>query len=73
MQVRKLIFKAEGANRGLVHVYRFDNGKTHYYEVKRERKLISGASRYWTLSMAMQAVMEICESDIIKAGEGAML
>lgn len=68
-----MIFKAEGANRGLVHVYRVDNGKTLYYEVKRDRKLISEASRYWTLSMAMQKVMEVCESDIIKAGEGAML
>lgn len=73
MRVRKLIFRAEGANRGLVHVYLLDNGKTRYYEVMRDRKLISGVSRYWTLSMAMQTAMNICESDIIKAGEGGML
>ena len=73
MKVEKLIFRAEGANRGLVHVFRITKGESHYYEVRRDRKLVSPTSRYWTLSMAMKAAMDVCESDIIKAGWGAML
>lgn len=68
-----MIFRAEGANRGLVHVMYVNDPKGSYYEVMRERKRVDGVSRYWTLSNAMRAAVELCEKDIISAGEGGML
>lgn len=73
MKTKKMIFRAEGANRGLVHVVYVNDPKGNYYEVMRERKRVNGVSRYWKLSNAIQAAIEICEKDIIKAGGGEML
>jgi len=73
MKTKTMIFRAEGANRGLVHVVYVNDPKGNYYEVMRERKKVDGVSRYWTLNMAMQAAIEICEKDIIKSREGGML
>lgn len=68
-----MIFRAEGANRGLVHVFFVKDPKGNYYEVKRDRKKVAGVSRYWTLTRAMQAAVELCTKDIITAREGALL
>ena len=73
MKTKSVIFRAEGANRGLVHVVYVNSPKGNYYEVMRERKKVDGVSRYWTLTNAMQAAIELCEKDIIKAGKGGMI
>lgn len=73
MKVRSVIFRAEGANRGLVHVEYVKSQKGNYYQVMRERKKVDGVSRYWTLGNAVQAAVELCMKDIMKANEGGML
>lgn len=73
MKTKKVIFRAEGANQGLVHVVYVKSLKGNYYEVMRERRKVDGVSRYWTLTNAMQAAVGLCEKDIIKAKEGGML
>ena len=70
---KSLIFRAEGANRGLVHVVFVNSPKGNYYEVMRKRKRVEGVSRYWTLTNAMQAAMDLCIKDIMKAGKGGIL
>lgn len=73
MKSKKVIFKAEGANRGLVHVYLVNDGKNIFYEVMRDRKKVQGVCRYWTLNKAIEAAVELCERDIIAAKEGGLL
>ena len=73
MKTKSLIFRAEGANRGLVHVVYVTSPKGNYYEVMRKRKKVDGVSRYWTLTNAMQAAIELCAKDIMKAGKGGLL
>ena len=73
MKVKRVIFRAEGANRGLVHVVFVKDPKGCYYEVMRERRLVDGVSRFWQLRNAMEAAVDICQRDIVKAGEGGML
>lgn len=73
MKKESVIFRAEGANRGLVHVVFVNGPKGNYYKVMRDRKNVAGVSRYWTLTMAMQAAVELCTKDIMKSREGGML
>lgn len=73
MKKRSVIFRAEGANKGLVHVEYVKSPKGNFYQVMRERKKIDGVSRYWTLENAIQAAVELCMNDIMKANEGGML
>ena len=73
MKKKSVIFRAEGAKRGIVHVMYVSDPRGNYYEVMRKRKRVSGVSRYWTLTNAMQAAVELCTKDIVKAGEGGML
>lgn len=73
MKTRSEIFRAEGAKRGLVHVEYVKSPKGNYYQVMRERKKVDGVSRYWTLGNAMQAAVELCMKDIMKAKEGGLL
>lgn len=73
MKIRSVIFRAEGANRGLVHVVYVNGPKGGYYEVMRARRRVDGVSRYWTLTNAMQAAVELCTKDIIESKEGGML
>ena len=73
MKTRSVIFRAEGANRGLVHVLFVKDPRGNYYEVQRGRKKVAGVSRYWTLTNAMQAAIELCTKDIISAKVGGML
>lgn len=73
MKTKSVIFRAEGANRGLVHVVFVIRPKGNYYEVMRKRKRVEGVSRYWTLTNAMQAAIELCTKDIMKAREEGLL
>ena len=73
MKTKSVIFRAEGANKGLVHVVFVNSPKGIYYEVMRARKRVEGVSRYWTLTNAMQAAIEICTKDIMKAEKGGLL
>lgn len=73
MRTRTVIFRAEGANGGLVHVVYVNDPKGNYYEVMRARKKIHGVSRYWTLTNAIQAAVNQCTKDIMNTKEGGML
>lgn len=73
MRTRSEIFRAEGANRGLVHVVYVKSLKGNYYEVMRARKKVDGVSRYWTMTNAIQAAVDLCTKDIMEAKEGGML
>lgn len=73
MRYDKVIFRAEGANRGLVQVVKHDDGKSIYYKVMRGRKMVDSCARYWLRDTALDRAVEICRRDIDIAIVGGKL
>ena len=68
-----LIFKCEGLNRGLVHVYLVTTkDKTMFYEIKRGRCLIEGVNRFVMLNEAITAAVRLSIDDINRARKEAV-
>lgn len=64
MRYDKVIFRAEGGNRGLVQVVKHDDGKRVYFKVMRNRKMVDSCARYWLMQNALDRAMQICSRDI---------
>lgn len=73
MKTKTMIFRAGGANGGLVHVVYVKGPKGNYYEVIKARKKVDGVNRYWTMTSAIQAAIDQCIKDIMIAQEGGLL
>lgn len=63
-----LIFKCEGANRGLVHVYLCKpyNGEV-YYEVMKNRRKVVGCNRWMLPSDAVTHAVRLSMNDVFTA------
>lgn len=73
MSYEKVIFRTEGANRGLVQVVKHDDGKSIYYKVMRGRKMVDSCARYWLRDTAIDRAVEISRRDIDLAIERGKL
>lgn len=68
-----LIFKCEGLNKGLVHVYLVRaTGKAGYYEIRRNRRLIEGVCMFINLNDAIEAAVTIAVRDVIRVSKEEM-
>lgn len=67
MRYDKVIFRAEGGNRGLVQVVKHDDGKRVYFKVMRGRKMVDSCAKYWHMDFALDRALQICRNDINNA------